>query len=616
LHGGLDVPGYTLVRRLDDSGGQASVHLGRSDNPPHHEAAIKIYHAALRSTRDRHRFQREVEAMERLAGDPHIIEVYATGVLANGQAYLVMRLCSGGSLATLLAERGPLSPAAVSSIGETMAETLDRAHRMGVLHRDIKPHNILLADDGSPVLADFGIVALQQADFAMTATGRWTAAYAAPELFRDRPASVRTDVYGLAATLYTLLAGRPPHHDRWKNPSPAELLSRRSEPPDTVDGVPPALMSVIKRGLSPRPEERYATAGAFAAALRESTPSAETFAAALDEPLLGEEAVAQPEVPRARVGRHAAPDDDVRPVVAPAAHAEFVTRKHPTPLRISGLEPAHPVGMRPTVQPGLLATVLGGILLLALLGAQMVGPAWMVWWAALTLLIGLTSAAGIRGFGIASLVASITVCLVVAVMSYDDSPFGSLGWALAATLIAIAAGAWGHTSAAVRLRWFAWRQGVSRRRWWGQPSVRPELTSVDVVPAARFVRLGGGTCHYAVASGSGVALVRWASWPHGRYIVTDVEVRKDGETWAQGGGEMERARRGLSIVDESTVDIRSRVFLAVDTPGELRKRELKGDLTVCHTRDLAEALAAWLAEDPYELDLELLTTLLPLAEKG
>jgi hypothetical protein len=65
------VPGYTLVRRLDDSGGQASVHLGRSLSPPHHEAAIKIYHSALRSTRDRQRFQREVEAMTLLASDPH-----------------------------------------------------------------------------------------------------------------------------------------------------------------------------------------------------------------------------------------------------------------------------------------------------------------------------------------------------------------------------------------------------------------------------------------------------------------------------------------------------------------------------------------------------------------
>jgi hypothetical protein len=615
LHGILSVPGYTLVRRLDDSGGQAAVHLGRSEAPPHHEAAIKIYHAALRSTRDRHRFQREVDAMERLAGDPHVIEVYTTGVLPNGQAYLVMRLCSGGSLATLLAERGPMSPAAVASIGETLAEALDRAHRMGVLHRDIKPHNILLGDDGSPVLADFGIVALQQADLAMTATGRWTAAYAAPELFRDRPASVRTDVYGLAATLYTLLAGRPPHHDRWKNPSPAELLSRRSQPPDTVEGVPAALMSVIKRGLSPRPEERYATAGAFAAALRESTPVPEPVAIPFAEPVPQPEAGPQEQAAPTRVGRHAAPDDE-EPLTARAAHAEFVTRKHPTPLRITGVDPSHRVGMRPGIQPGLLATAAAGIFLLALLGTQLVRPGWMLWWAGLTVLAGLTSAAGGRGLGIVSFAGSITVCLIVAVKSYDDSPFGSLGWALAATLIAIAAGAWGYSSAAVRLRWFAWRQGISRRRWWGQASVRPELTSVEVVPAARFMRLAEGTCHYAVASGGGVALVRWASWPHGRYIVTDVEVRKDGQTWAQGSGELERARRGLSIVDESTVDTRCRVFLAVDTPGELRKRELKGDLTVCHTRDLAEALGGWLAEDPYEIDLELMTRLLPLAETG
>jgi serine/threonine protein kinase len=602
VHGGPSVPGYTLVRRLDDSGGQATVHLGRSDTAPHREAAIKIYHSALRSSRDRHRFQREVDAMERLAGDPHIIDVYDIGVLPNGQAYLVMRLCSGGSLATLLTERGPMSPGAVASIGETMAETLDRAHRMGVLHRDIKPHNILLADDGSPVLADFGIVALRQTDFAMTATGRWTAAYAAPELFRDKPASVRTDVYGLAATLYTLLAGRPPHHDRWKDPSPAELLSRRSGPPDNVDGVPQALMSVVKKALSPAPEERYATAGAFAAALRESAPVsvAETPASVAEG-----KPVETPRIPR-----HAAPEE---PDFVPP---DFVEQKQRTPLDLPGVQRRHKVGLRPGIQPGLLSTALIGTIALGLLGLELVRPGWMVWWTALTLLVGLSTAAASRLMGILSFTASITLALVVSVKSYDDSQVGSLGWVLGATLIAITAGAWGLSSSAVRLRWFAWRQRVTRRRWWGQASVRPELTSVEVLPAARFLRLAEGTCHYAVVSGSGVALVRWASWPQGRYVVTDVEVRKDGQTWAQGGSELERARRGLSIMDESTVDIRSRVFLAVDSPGELRKRELKGDLTVCHTRDLAEALGLWLAEDPYELDLELLAALLPLAEKG
>src|SRR5262249_3130363 len=150
----------------------------------------------------------------------------------------------------------------------------------------------------------------------------------------------------------------------------------------------------------------------------------------------------------------------------------------------------------------------------------------------------------------------------------------------------------------------------------GGASARRDRTGGGRARAAGVSRVGGAPCPYAVTSGSGVALVRWASWPHGRYIVTDVEVRKDGQTWAQGSGELERARRGLSIVDESTVDTRSRVFLAVDTPGELRKRELKGDLTICRTRDLAEALGGWLAEDPYEIDLELMTRLLPLAEKG
>lgn len=701
MHGGFSVPGYTLVRRLDDSGGQAAVHLGRSVAPPHHEAAIKIYHSALRSTQDRRRFQREVDAMERLAGDPHVIDVYSADVLPNGQAYLVMKLCMGGSLAALLNERGPMSPAAVASIGETMAETLDRAHRMGVLHRDLKPHNILLDENGSPVLADFGIVAVQAADMSMTATARWTAAYAAPELFRNHPASVRTDVYGLAATLYTLLAGYAPHHERGRTPSPAELLQRRSGPPDDLDGVPPKLMSVVQRGLAPAPEERYATAGAFAAALRDCAPAPAPFVAqSLADPIATPDPLTAPiealyradSVRRApfadlveparraaqlgdtaragdaarladpaRVGDVARMGDgprgedagrlgDLGWMVDPARleggrgeagrdsaavdsrggaagakmgrHAareetpDFVPRKDPTPTQLSNVDRQHQVALRPGVQPGLLATWLLGTITLSVLGAGLAHPVWLMCWFAATLLIGLATAAGGRVLGGISFAASMTLGLIVAVKSYDDSQVGSLAWVLAATLVAIMAGAWGHTSAAVRLRWFAWRQRVSHRRWWGQASVRPELTSVEAVPAARFFRLAEGTCHYAVVSGGGVALVRWASWPAGRYIVTDAEVRKDGQTWAQGTGELERARRGLSIVDESAVDTRCRVFLAVDSPGELRRKELKGDLTVCHTRDLADALGGFLAEDPYEVDLELLASLLPLAEKG
>lgn len=573
MQGGLTVPGYTLVRRLDDSGAQATVHLGRSILPPHHEAAIKIYHSSLRTGRDRQRFQREVEAMQRLAGDPHIIDVYETGVLDNGQAYLAMRLCSGGSLANLVTENGPLSPAAVASLGETIAETLGRAHRMGVLHRDVKPHNILLGDDGFPVLADFGIVALQQHDLAMTATGRWTASYAAPELFRDEPATVRSDVYGLGATLYALLSGRPPHHDRFRNPSPAELLTRRSSSPERIDGVPDGLMNVLLRALSPEPTERFATAGAFAAALRESGK-------------------AQPPPP---------PRPD--PVKV---------------LHLPDVDPRRPVTMRPGIQPGLLATAAIGTAIVGFLGMQLASPSWMFWWMALTALVGLASAVGGRVLGFLAFSAGMSLAFVVAVRTYDESPLGSLGWVLAACLVGITAGAWGHSTSAVRLRWFAWRQRLKRRRWWGQASTRAELTSLEVLPAARFLRMAEGTCHYAVVCGEAVALVRWASWSHGRYIVTDEEVRRDGGEWGQGSNELARARRGLAVLQESEVDagIRRRVFLAVDTPSALRCRELRGDLTVCHTRELAETLGKWLAQDPYHLDLELLTLMLPLAEKG
>lgn len=559
MQGVLNVPGYTLVRRLDDSGGQATVHLGRGVAPPHREAAIKIYHSALRSSRDRQRFQREVEAMERLAADPHIIDVYDTGVLDNGQAYLAMRLCPGGSLAALLAERGPLSPAAVICLGETVAEALGRAHRQGVLHRDVKPHNILLGEDGAPVLADFGIVALRHQDSSAT-VGRWTAAYAAPELFHDKPATVKTDIYGLAATLYTMLAGHAPHHELHRVPSPAELLWRRNSRPASIDGVPPRLMNVLLQALSPSPNERFATADAFAAALRESVPA-----------------------PTGRDG------------IAPR-----------TALKLPGVDSRRGVKLTPGVQPGLLASALAGMGLVGLWGASLVPAGWTVWWILLTILIGLSAAADRVRLSIVTFVASLSLGLAIAVKGYDSSPFASIGWILAAFGVAVLAGAWGRSSSAVMLRWFAWRQNVKRRRWWGQISVRSEFTELETLPGARFIRLAEGTCHYAVTCGNAVGLVRWACWPDGQYVATDESVRRNGKVWRQGGNELERARRGPAALVGKREALRSKVFLAVDTEGEVRRRELRGDLVICHTSDLAETLGKWLADEPYEVNLDLL----------
>ena len=571
MQGSLSVPGYTLVRRLDDSGGSgsnATVHLGRSIAAPHHEAAIKIYHSTLRSSRDRQRFQREVEAMARLAPDPHVIDVYDTGVLDNGQAYLAMRLCPGGSLASLLAERGPLSQAAVISLGETLAEALGRAHQHGVLHRDIKPHNILLGDDGSPVLTDFGIVALRPHGTLRTyePSGRWTASYAAPELFYDEPATVRTDIYGLAATLYTMLAGRPPHHDRHRNPTPSELQWRRNSPPARIDGVPTTLMDVLLQALSPAPEDRFATAHAFAAALREAAP-----AAAAER--------ASPETPK---------------------------------FSVAGINPRRRAVFTPSVQPGVLSTLLLGTGLACLWSATLAPVSWGLSWAAVTVLAGLAAGLSRLAPALLAFAASVAVGLAIAVSGYDGSPAAALGWMLVSFGIGVLGIGWGRATSAVRLRWFAVRHRVRRRRWWGQASVRDEFRELESLPGARFLRLDAGTCHYAVTCGSAVALVRWAPWPDGDYVATDEAVRRNGTVWPPGATELERARRGLAVLDGVA---RARVFLAVDTPGALRQRELRGELTICHAGELAETLGRWLAAEPYNIDLELLARLTPLAER-
>ena len=326
-------------------------------------------------------------------------------------------------------------------------------------------------------------------------------------------------------------------------------------------------MNVIMQALSPAPQDRFATADAFAASLRES----------------------------------AEPHPPVQEAKPKPAHR----------LVLADVEPDHPVRLRPGIQPGLLAIACGG---LALAGAwcwAFAGAGSAMSWMVITLLVGVMTAANTNAGGFITFAASLATAFVVAVRSYDESPLSSILWIFAAFAVSVVAGAWGRSTHALSLRWFALRQKVLRRKWFGQVSVRTELTDVQALPAARFVRLEESTCHYAVLCGGAVALVRWASWPDGQYIATDDTVRRDGQVWEQGGKELDRARRGLSILDglETT---RRRVFLAVDTPGDLRQRDLRDELTILHTRELAETMGQFLSHEPYEVDLELLRALLPV----
>jgi Protein kinase domain len=233
------------------------------------EVAVKVDNRALLSERDQRRFFREVTSAGRLSGHPHVIDVYDAGTLADGRPYLVMELCPAGSLDDALRRDGPMSAERVRDIGIKLADALAAAHGAGVLHRDIKPANILVNRFGMVGLSDFGLASIISARGEQTGSrDALTPAYSSPETFRGEEPTVLADVYSLAATLYALLAGRPPRFTAGsKPPSLMTIMMLHDKPVDDVPGTPPELMALLRAGLSADPARRPPSAAALRDAL-------------------------------------------------------------------------------------------------------------------------------------------------------------------------------------------------------------------------------------------------------------------------------------------------------------------------------------------------------------
>ena len=172
--------------------------------------AVKVYQREL-DEGDRHRFLREAAAA-RLSDHPGIVTAHDAGVLPDDRPYLIMDLCSGGSLTEWLKPENRPSEEGVRQVGVRIADALAALHACGVLHRDVKPANILIDSFGNPGLADFGLAAIADAETTAADAVCVTSAYAPPEAFGMHPATESGDVFSLAATLYALLAGRPPRN--------------------------------------------------------------------------------------------------------------------------------------------------------------------------------------------------------------------------------------------------------------------------------------------------------------------------------------------------------------------------------------------------------------------
>jgi serine/threonine protein kinase len=246
------VPGLSGLSILA-RGGYATVYRAIQESVAR-EVAVKVENRTLDNERDQRRFLREARAAGRMSSHPHVVDLFDAGVTADQHPYLIMELCDG-SYADRMRD-APLKPAEAREVGIKIADALADAHQLGVLHRDVKPANILRSRFGEPALADFGLAILAETRDSSVTLEVLTPAYAPPEMFRHSAPSPAVDVYALCATLYAVMRGKPPRWHEDRNPSLITLMELFNQPIPDLPGVPAALMEVLRHGMANEPESR------------------------------------------------------------------------------------------------------------------------------------------------------------------------------------------------------------------------------------------------------------------------------------------------------------------------------------------------------------------------
>ncbi|MFF5082231.1 serine/threonine-protein kinase [Actinoplanes sp. NPDC000266] len=253
--GALPVPyvpgmsGLSVMAR----GGYATVYRAMQDSVGR-EVAIKVENRRLESDRDQARFLREARAAGKMSSHPHVVDLFDVGVTVDQHPYLIMELCDGSYLDRM--RRAPLGAEEGRDLGIKISDALIHSHANGVLHRDVKPANILYSEFNSAVLADFGLAVLGEMRDSSVTLEVLTPAYAPPEMFRHDDPSDAVDVYALCATLYAVMRGRPPRWDGDRSPSLITLMDLFNQPIPDLPGVPPQLTQVLRYGMANDPNSR------------------------------------------------------------------------------------------------------------------------------------------------------------------------------------------------------------------------------------------------------------------------------------------------------------------------------------------------------------------------
>jgi formylglycine-generating enzyme required for sulfatase activity len=254
--------GPFVVKALLGQGGMGAVYTVTHETTGV-DYALKVL-LAIDDAMGRARFEREGQAQASLPPHPNVVRVFGAGEL-QGVPYLLTELAPGGDLRMRL-RQGPVPPLEACGMFVGLARALDHLHARGVLHRDLKPHNIVFGADGTPKLMDFGLATLKGAD-KLTVTGAFmgTPNYMAPEQVDGQKVDARADVYGLGATLYQALCGRPPYDGE----SGVNMITKiLTQPPRALrsmqPGLPADVIRVTERAMARSLEQRYPSAGALA----------------------------------------------------------------------------------------------------------------------------------------------------------------------------------------------------------------------------------------------------------------------------------------------------------------------------------------------------------------